>query len=80
MVLRLAVTRDETGRFEHFQVLGDGGLTDGERFGQFQHPDLARAQSGEDRATRRVCEGGECPVEFGVTETSHNQKVMRWMG
>src|SRR5690606_28002211 len=48
--LRVDAHGDEAGALEHFQMLGDGGLAQFERFGEFGHGGFARRQPRQDGA------------------------------
>src|SRR6186997_249549 len=61
--LRLPSLLDETGPFEHAEVLGDGRLAHVEGCGEVLDRRLALSESGQDRAPRRVGECGECRAE-----------------
>jgi len=55
--------RDETATFEHFEMLGHRGRRHLERLRELFHRGFSGSQPGEDRAARRVGEGGEGRVE-----------------
>src|SRR5437762_8956331 len=61
--LRIAAARDETGVLEYLEVLGDRGLAHREGLGQLHDACLARREPGENRAPRRVREGGKGGIE-----------------
>lgn len=61
--LRVTPLCDQTSVFEHHQMLGDGGLRQPERRGEFADGSLALGKTGEDRPPSRITEGGECPIE-----------------
>src|SRR3954466_1187 len=61
--LRLPTLLDEAGAFQHPQVLRDRGLAHVERFGEVLHRCVTRSETGEDRPTGRVGEGGERRAE-----------------
>src|SRR6266542_1968057 len=57
--LRLAAARDEAGALEHAEVLGNGRAADRERRGNLFDRGRAGGEAGENRAARRVGEGGK---------------------
>ena len=65
--LLLAAAGDEAGAFQDLEVLGDGGETRGEGFGQLGDGGFAAGEAGEDGATGGVGEGGEGGAE-GIGE------------
>src|SRR6188768_2421953 len=70
--LRLPSLLDETGLLEHPEMLGDGWLAHVEGCGEILDRRLALGESGQDRAPRRVGEGGECRAEgVGLLHVHH---------
>src|SRR6187397_1494273 len=61
--LRLPSLLDETRLLEHAEVLGDCRLAHVEGCGEVLDRRLALGEAGQDRAPRRVREGGECRAE-----------------
>src|SRR5437868_9165330 len=61
--LRVAAARDETSVLEYLEMLGDRGLAHREGLGQLHDACLARREPGENRAPRRVGEGGKGGIE-----------------
>lgn len=72
--LRVAAAGDEAGTLQHFEMLGDGRLTDGERLGKLRHRRFPRRQPSQDGAARRIGERGEGRVELRrrITIQFHN--------
>ena len=57
--LRVAAARDQSGAFEHFEMLRDGGERHLDRFGQLRHGCFAGRQPRQDGPAGRIGEGGE---------------------
>jgi hypothetical protein len=61
--LRVPPLRDEPGVFQHAKVLGYGGHTHFERFGEFADGTFAQQETGEDGSTGGIREGCECNAQ-----------------
>src|SRR6185312_7971222 len=61
--LRRAAAGDQPGIFQHFQMLRDRGSADFERSGELADGGLAKGETRENRAPRRVGEGEERGAE-----------------
>jgi hypothetical protein len=59
----LSAPCEESRFFQNLQVLRDRGERDVERLGEVGDAELARRQSRQDRAPRRIGEGAEGPIE-----------------
>ncbi len=73
--LSVAAARNQAGAFQHFEVLGDGGLGHGERLGKICDRGLAGGEAGENGAARGIgkrSEGGVEGVLSCITVKFHN--------
>ena len=72
--LCVAAVGDEAGAFQNLKVFGDRRLADGERLGELRDRRFAGCQTGQDRAPRRIGEGGKRRVELRrfITSQFHN--------
>jgi hypothetical protein len=67
--------RDEPGIGENIEMFHDGGKRNRERPRKLAHRDiLLFAETGEERAARRIGERGEGAVESGIAKLNHMVK------
>jgi hypothetical protein len=74
--LRVSSARDQSGAFEHPQVLGYGGLTHGERFCEHHHRRFAGREPRQDGAPGRIGQRGKRCIESLRTFHLYNQMVV----
>src|SRR5580704_3725379 len=62
--LGVAAAGNQTGAFQHFQVLGDCRLRHRKRLGQLSYGSFSRGEPGQDGAAGRIGQGGEGRVQI----------------
>lgn len=70
--LPITTAGDEPGAFQHFQVLGNGGLTHSEWLGQLQDRSLAGCEPSQDCSARGIGKRGEDGIELIGAGHLHN--------
>jgi len=79
--LCVAAAGNQAGALEDLEVLGDGGLADGEGCGELGDGGLTGGEASEDGAPGGIGEGGEGGVEaigghVSITQRLHNRTAI----